>query len=335
MVENRKERHVVIIANYFGRLSNNFQLWLDTCATNGWIDWCFITDASMEKYDVPKNVKIIKSSFTELKAAIQKKFNFPIRYSTPWQFCLYRPVFPLLFSELIDEYEYWGWCDCDVLFGDLSILRSRMGRFDKILPMGHLSIVRRDMDFFDRVMQHPMIVQAYSESQPALTCFDEIGYPNTVLKDVGATMVDDIPFMQPDVHWGHYKTCATHALWRELGVTSRAHTPCVFSWCDGDLVGHFAMQDGCVKRVKLAYMHFFRRPLSCDTVARLGGGISYMIIPNEIVAYDGHAIQWDEIVKLDRMRINWKFVRDRMNVKWFCYKTAQVATKAAARLLKH
>ena len=49
-----------------------------------------------------------------------------------------------IFQDYLKDYDFWGYCDFDMLFGDLRkfLPPERLDHFDKIFAMGHLSLYR-------------------------------------------------------------------------------------------------------------------------------------------------------------------------------------------------
>ena len=133
---------ISIIGCYFGKLRPDFGVWLQSCAANPTIDFLVFTDQQWD--DLPENVRFFHMSFSECRNLIQSKFDFPISLNTPYKLCDFKPAFGYIFSEYIKEYTFWGWCDFDMIFGDIRafITEDVLSRYDKILPFGHLSLMR-------------------------------------------------------------------------------------------------------------------------------------------------------------------------------------------------
>lgn len=52
----------------------------------------------------------------------------------PYKLCDFRPTFGHLFADILKDYEFWGWCDEDIVWGDLarSFPESVLGSYDII-----------------------------------------------------------------------------------------------------------------------------------------------------------------------------------------------------------
>lgn len=134
---------ICIICCYFGILPSTFQLWLNTCRYNDTVDFLIFTD-DKRSFDVPQNVKVEYLSFLEIKAMIQKKFDFEIALNQPYKLCDFKPAYGEIFCEYIVEYEFWGHCDLDMFFGNIRkfLTEDIFTKYDKILTEGHLTLYR-------------------------------------------------------------------------------------------------------------------------------------------------------------------------------------------------
>ena len=68
---------------------------------------------------MPQNVKIVRCTFGELKEKFQKKLDVPLVLENAYKLCDYKQFYGYLFSEYLCGYDYWGYCDCDLIFGNI------------------------------------------------------------------------------------------------------------------------------------------------------------------------------------------------------------------------
>ena len=56
----------------------------------------------------------------------------------------YKPAYGFIFQKELQGYEYWGYCDLDIVLGKLDafITDRYLAKFDKIFTLGHMSIFR-------------------------------------------------------------------------------------------------------------------------------------------------------------------------------------------------
>lgn len=143
------ENRIALLLPYFGKLPPYFQLWLNTGERNAsYIDYILITDQNMNAYTIPQNVNVINTSFEQIRERVKEKFDFPISLEEPYKLCDFKPAYGEIFSDLLRNYGFWGFCDPDIIWGDISkyINESFLtGRYDKIGCLGHLQILKNNI----------------------------------------------------------------------------------------------------------------------------------------------------------------------------------------------
>ena len=134
---------IVFIVPYYGEFPNYFNLFLETCKNNKDFDWLVITDIK-KTYNYPPNVRLLDLSWEALKELLDQSFDFKISIDSPYKLCDFKPAYGYIFRNYIEEYDYWGYCDVDVLFGDLRkfLPDNKLEKYDKIGHLGHMSIYR-------------------------------------------------------------------------------------------------------------------------------------------------------------------------------------------------
>ncbi len=58
-------------------------------------------------------------TFADFCSRVQAHFSFPVSIPRPYKLVDFRPAFGELFSEYLLQYDFWGHCDLDVIFGDI------------------------------------------------------------------------------------------------------------------------------------------------------------------------------------------------------------------------
>lgn len=133
---------IAIMCPYFGKFPPNIELTLYTMSKNKFIDWIIFTDAEIQQYKKYPNINFIKMDFAGFQQRAKDCFGTIVE--TPYKMCDYKPAYGYMFYEFIEGYDFWGYCDVDMLFGDLSefFTNDKLSEFDKIYDFGHLSIYR-------------------------------------------------------------------------------------------------------------------------------------------------------------------------------------------------
>ena len=168
--------NVALVLPYFGKFNSYFDLFLESCRTNPSYDWLILTD-NCNGYDFPANVHVVKSSLEEIRKLADKKFGFSVSLDTPYKLCDFKPAYGFLFEELLKDYDYWGHCDCDLLFGNLEKILTPVlcNGYDKVFAAGHLTLYRNTSENNRRFMKPHNGVEIYKEAYTtsAIYVFDE------------------------------------------------------------------------------------------------------------------------------------------------------------------
>ena len=168
---------IAIIIPYIGALPNYFPLWLQSCKNNPTIDWLLYTD--QELYDLPENVICKKVSFSQLRERFQKNFDFSISLNVPYKFCDFKPSFGEIFEDDLKGYDFWGYGDIDLIYGDIRefVTEELLFQYDRIFTLGHLSLFRNCKDInaiYRKKVEGCLFYRDVFSTAKSLT-FDEFG----------------------------------------------------------------------------------------------------------------------------------------------------------------
>lgn len=167
---------IVFIVPYFGILPNYFDLFLNSCAYNPNYDWLIISDIEYSN-GLPPNVSFLNLTWEETQALFQSKFDFKIQLKRPYKLCDFRPAYGYVFQNYVKDYDYWGYCDVDLILGNLSnfLPENKIKEYDKIGHLGHLSLYRNTDDVNKLFMSEIDGILRYKEvfSSERSCVFDE------------------------------------------------------------------------------------------------------------------------------------------------------------------
>lgn len=139
-----KYRKVFIIP-YFGSFPHTFNLWMQSCSYNTGYDFLIITDCQVQN-EHPSNIIFVSMSFSKLKEHMDNIYGFQVALESAYKLCDFRPGYGEIFKEYITDYDYWGYCDIDVIFGDIDkyITDDILEDNEKILSLGHFTLFKND-----------------------------------------------------------------------------------------------------------------------------------------------------------------------------------------------
>lgn len=267
-----KNKKCVLILPYFGKFNNYFPLFLKSCAANPNFDWLVFTDCE-DQYNYPDNVHRLPMNLEQVKRIAERKFGFSVRLNTPYKLCDYKPAYGFLFEEYIGEYEYWGHCDCDLIFGKMEDFLNPLfeKKYDKIFAAGHLTLYKNNYDNNRRFMKEYNGRFIYQEAfkSDEIYVFDEDMKENNVhrlfLAD-GASVYQDDLSMNPSPRFARFRrsyyNSSIHYFSWEPFKNAR------YFWNEGKII-EYCFQSGYIKSKEYIYMHLQSRKM------RLGEDVLY------------------------------------------------------------
>ena len=113
-----KHSTIKFIIPYFGHWPEWINLFMQSCQYNPDINWLFFTDCGEPEFKAP-NTHFIHIEFKDYKALVSKKLNINFEQSDPYKLCDLKPAYGYIHQEHIDGYDFFGFGDLDVIYGQL------------------------------------------------------------------------------------------------------------------------------------------------------------------------------------------------------------------------
>lgn len=143
---------ICFVVCYFGKWPRWFNYYLKSCEANSTINWILYTDCPLPKYQ-PDNVQFITGDLESLKQKAIATLGCSVVLDKPYNACDLKPVYGVLFKEELKNYDFWGYTDIDLIYGNLryfltdDILNSNhvLGAGNKYL-VGHFTLFRNQYD---------------------------------------------------------------------------------------------------------------------------------------------------------------------------------------------
>lgn len=142
--------HVCFVVVYFGRWPEWIDYFLKSCAGNPDFHWRIFTDCDSD-LDIPANVFIHTFNGRQLEELVTKKLGRTYRFSYAYKLNDFKPVYGHLFSEYLERYQFWGYTDLDLIYGNISLFvcQDILNNFDIITAntstvLGHFTLLRNN-----------------------------------------------------------------------------------------------------------------------------------------------------------------------------------------------
>lgn len=282
---------IVVIGCYFGTLREDYKVFVKSISNNPSIDFLIFSDC--EWGVLPRNLKVVNCSFNDIRARIEDHFDFQTCLNEPYKLCDYKPVFGEVFMSYIKEYDFWGYCDFDMIFGDLRtfITDDKLCNYDKIYLQGHLSLYR-NVERLNTLYKREggKLDYKYVFSTDDNCVFDEVDgiyykcVENNVRIYTEIEYIDIYPYMK--------KMWQTRDLYHLNESVPRNFSKQAFGYCDGHIYKWY-IENGDIKKKEYAYIHFSHKKYAVDEVAE-----KFYITANEMVPYQSEQeIKYEKFIK--------------------------------------
>lgn len=277
---------VCFIVPYFGDFPSYFELFLKSCASNKEFKWLIITD-NQKDYEYPENIRKIDLSFQDCKKIVQSKFDFSISLNNPKKLCDYKPAYGYIFDEYLTDFDFWGYCDIDLIFGNLSnfITDDLLNEYDRLFSLGHLSLYRNNRKintmFMNKVNGHYKYKEVYQSDMNYV--FDEwhrdsvnhIFLENNVPIYFKNVVADVAPY--------NYPFCLVYFDMENQKWINDNIKKCLFKWKNGKITGIWIDKDK-IEEKEFMYVHIQKRNM-IQKIHDINTTCFY-IVPNKFLQFD-------------------------------------------------
>jgi hypothetical protein len=160
MNTSHENSRILILVLHFGVWPEWFPLFLETCRWNPTVEWLMLTDCDLP-HASPANVRFCRESLEGVTRRIAAKLGYDVPISVPYKLCDVRLAFPLIFDDAVRGYDFVGWGDLDVLYGNIRQQLSGDAFENDVISFyeehlsGHLTLVRNSSAMRELHLQVP------------------------------------------------------------------------------------------------------------------------------------------------------------------------------------
>lgn len=285
-------KKAIFIIPYFGKLPYYFSLWMKTAAMSSKCEYLIITDDRDYKSKY-LNIRILNMDFNEFVNKCQNKFDFEIGLKSPRKLCDFKPAYGFIFEEYIKDYYYWGYCDIDVILGDLDKLIPFEMDYDKLFVHGHMTLIRNNYKMNRLFMESVEGFQTYKDILKNNT--------NQIFDEASNTLNINLIAQKQRVRYYYdyniadinpYYYLFNRSLYdydspqkRERTIRKEKINKQLFLWKNGSLIRYFINSKGKLINEEMRYFHFQKRILKISKDALECN--SFIICPNKVIPYNG------------------------------------------------
>lgn len=308
-----------LIVPYFGKFNNYFPLWLKSCEYNNDYDWLIYTDDHTD-YSYPNNVHVKYITFDLLKERISSLFKFKIALESPYKLCDYRPAYGEIFYADLKGYDFWGYCDVDLIWGQLSTFFTDdiLDKYDKISDAGHFTLYRNNEEMRSayRTLRFADCFDYKSVySCPENFAFDEWGKNkgiNRILLNAGCKIYYK-PIYFSDIKINTYGLLNTRDMYdlKDRRIQERKKHNILFVFDRGQLMQYALDSENNLITNEEAYVHLQKRPMQLEK--DVVGNPCFILYPPNSFKKMPKRIDIEFLKTINEHKFYWHYYEIRLN----------------------
>jgi hypothetical protein len=270
---NMKRYKLAVLWFWFGQFPAHVELLFRSVAANYDIDVLLFTDNSESSICPPPNICVYNTTLDALQGRIRRALLSTARLTLPYKICDYRPAFGEIFAKELEPYDFWGWGDLDVIWGNLSefMPAHALERCVKIFQFGALSFVRNSAEMnglfrhdggldWEDVMQS-VEFRGFDETYGIHAKIEKAGF----YRHYDSGRADIFPYLP--------------RFTERVSKTSKGY---LYSWTNGNTYRE-CWADGKLSQIPVSYVHFQKRNLPIITSRLSSIDSCFWITPNGFV----------------------------------------------------
>jgi hypothetical protein len=294
--------------------------------------------------DLPENIKAVNVKFEDFAQKFQDFFPFDIKLNSPYKLCDFKIFYGGVLKKYVDPYDFWGFCDCDLIWGDIRkfITDDMLSKYNHLYGLGHFQLQKVEDPEYMRILENTRAKGKYDYKyvlgHEANFVIDELpfGLPMQYYKENRGKYYVEFedggrPYDSPLPDYFQFMdgfNCMNE-LGREFKLTMyfkyRNIVPfwqrsfdskkagkknIIYRYSAGNLEKIF-YQNGQIRSEEILYAHFMKRKLKVVT----DNQNKYLIVPNKFVDYK-EDISKSYLWIHGRKRLNLKRYIERIRIKF-------------------
>lgn len=173
-------KKIILLLPWFGKWPWYTSYFIHSCRFNSSVDFIILSDTVLE-IELPPNIIFKKYTMNLFVKKASKALGFQVNIKHSYKICDFKPAYGYIFADIVKEYDFWGYCDIDIIFGNI-----RRFMTDEVLIKYDLISARHDYltGCFALYKNIKYINELFMQSKdyktvftnPENFCFDETNY---------------------------------------------------------------------------------------------------------------------------------------------------------------
>ena len=268
---------------------------MQSAECNSSIDFYIVNDKDPVSH--PKNVHFIRMTLDDFSKLASKKIGLSIQLKNAYKCCDFKCAFGLIFEDYLKDYDFWGHCDLDLVWGDLRgfLTEDLLERYDKIYPLGHLALYRNNEKMKRAFMLPGSEKGEYTEifTSDKNYAFDELFGIYKILQKNSIPQYDSYDFADISPVFYRMKLVTQYTCY------SNNYRHQIFVRDGSKIVRYYLNRDGMVMQDEFAYLHFQKRKFTSQQLSAIPME-RYIFTPKGFVAIGNEDITAKVICKYNK-----------------------------------
>jgi hypothetical protein len=245
-----------VIVPFFGPLPRYLDYFLHSLTGNSSLKFTILTDDNYSGA-LPPSVSILRCTCEEFSSLASDRMGLRVRILPKFSYkiCDLKPAFGLIFRDLLEGYDFWGYCDIDMILGNIrdhlphgSLEKSDVISMREEYLSGSMTLWRNSPDIYN-LFRLSKDWRAVFTDEAYYLGFDEVGHASVSDLIHGAALTD-LPTLCDSVTHVAFRLSDEKRLALDCRTRIREHISPgeILYWSPG------LMTDG--ERNEFAYYHF-------------------------------------------------------------------------------
>jgi hypothetical protein len=189
MIMKANAKIIILIPYITNKWPVYFKLFLKSCEKNRLID-VFLLSNIQPGCELPPNVYHVNWDLEDFSNRLERLTGMKVNLTNPYFLNDYRPLFGSIFKDLAEGYQYWGYGDIDLIYGNLQKFIGPLitEQYDVIsfrqeLQSGSLSIFRNSERLNQLILNNTEYINALASDVDVYKGLDETAFDHSTWKN--------------------------------------------------------------------------------------------------------------------------------------------------------
>ena len=171
---------IALVIFYAGPLPDYFRYFSESLARNQDIDLdVYLFNDHLSQPNLSGNLKTIPLTLSQFNQLASEKLEIPINVNWGYKLSEFRPAFGVIFKDYLKDYDFWGYCDLDIILGKIShfLTEEILATYDVITAseiqlVGHFVLFRNNATVTNLFRQTEDYIKMFTDNEQYYN-FDE------------------------------------------------------------------------------------------------------------------------------------------------------------------